>query len=165
MRMWQTVTVSFLATTIVATGGEGPAFSWQKPHARVLPAGGLEWAPEPFTFAAGKTVRHISFAAGSDANDGASKGKPWKHHPWDPAAVAQAKAHRGPTTYVCKRGTVHRSQSIVPAGVQGTVEEPTRLTSDPSWGSGEAILWTEHGWVMGAPYPVQVEAVDTRKRG
>ncbi|MBM4042304.1 MAG: LamG domain-containing protein [Planctomycetes bacterium] len=29
----------------------------------------------------------------------------------------------------------------------------------------DAILWTEHGWVMGAPYPVRVETVDTAKRG
>ncbi|MBM4042303.1 MAG: hypothetical protein FJ290_27735 [Planctomycetes bacterium] len=87
--------------------GQGAAFSWQKPHAKVLPTGGPEWAPEPFVFAAGKTVRYIDFATGSDANDGASPEKPWKHHPWDPAAGEQAKAHRGPTTYY----SGHKSRS------------------------------------------------------
>jgi len=144
MRIWQSVVLSFLAAAIggvpSAPGGEGSGFSWQKPHAKVLPTGGLEWAPEPFTFAAGKTVRYIDFAAGSDANDGASKEKPWKHHPWDPAASDKAKTHRGPTSYVFKRGVVYRGQLAAPANDQGTPEEPMRLTSDPSWGSGEAVL-------------------------
>ncbi|MBM4037793.1 MAG: LamG domain-containing protein [Planctomycetes bacterium] len=275
MRIGQSVALGLLAAA-GAMGGQEPAFSWQKPHAKVLPTGGLEWAPEPFAFAAGKAVRYIDFAAGSDTNDGATKEKPWKRHPWDPAATGQAKGHRGPTTYVFRRGVIYRGHLVVPADDQGTPEEPIRLTSDPAWGNGQAvlcgsetvtgwkrgaahkdipepervwwadldfaprclwmvdregkiariplartpnwrvsdpddvksewwhwdykgmkpfdvfteaggrklhlgvdtehltrpadyyqdaILWTEHGWVMGAPYPVRVEAVDTAKRG
>jgi len=159
MRIWQSATLSFLAAAIgsvpLALGGEETAFSWQKPHAKVLPTGGLDWTPEPFVFAAGKTVRYIDFGAGSDASDGASKERPWKHHPWDPAAGSQAKAHRGSTTYVFKRGVVYRGQLAVPAGGQGTTEEPIRLTSDPSWGSGEAVICGSEavtGWKRGAQH-------------
>ncbi len=129
--MGQFVTLSFLGAAIGgapwALAGEQAVFSWQKPHAKVLPTGGLEWAPETFVFAAGKTVRYVDFATGSDANDGASREKPWKHHPWDPAAGERVKAHRGPTTYVFKRGVVYRGQFIVPAGEHGTAEEGSFL--------------------------------------
>ncbi|HPD16770.1 MAG TPA: LamG domain-containing protein [Planctomycetota bacterium] len=155
MPAWQRVTLSLLAVALGATGAERTAFSWQKPQAKVLPTGGLEWAPEPFVFAPGKTVRYIDFAAGSDANDGASKERPWKHHPWDPAAANLAKAHRGPTTYVFKRGVVYRGQLAAPADDQGTPGEPIRLTSDPAWGAGEAVLCGSEavaGWKQGADH-------------
>ncbi len=29
----------------------------------------------------------------------------------------------------------------------------------------DAIVWTEHGWVAGGPYPARVEVVDTKRRG
>lgn len=38
------------------------------------------------------------------------------------------------------------------------------LTESEDYYKG-AILWTEHAWVMGGPYPVRVEAVDTKRRG
>ncbi len=136
-------------------GRRGSRLPWQKPHAKVLPTGGLEWAPEPFAFTVGKTVRYIDFAAGSDANDGASKDKPWKHHPWDPAATGQPQAHRGPTTYVFKLGVVYRGQLAAPADDAGTPDEPIRLTSDPAWGTGEAVLCGSEavtGWKRGADH-------------
>jgi hypothetical protein len=132
-------------------------FSWQKPHAQVLPTGDLEWAPEPFRFQAGRTVRYIDFEGGSDANDGASKATPWKHHPWDPNATGKAKASADTVaTFVFKRGAVYRGALYVPAGLQGTAQEPIRLTSNSSWGAGEVVLCGSErvtGWTVGADHP------------
>src|SRR3974377_1216092 len=36
-------------------------YSWQEPHAKVLPTGDLEWAPQAFEFKAGDSVRYIDF--------------------------------------------------------------------------------------------------------
>jgi hypothetical protein len=45
-------------------------WSWQKPHSIVLPTGDIEWAPKPFEFKAGPSVRYIDFESGIGANDG-----------------------------------------------------------------------------------------------
>ncbi len=79
---------------------ERARWSWDQAAAEVTPTGDLAWKPLPFAFEAGKTVRFIDFDAGSDDNDG-SKGKPWKHHPWDAAASGNAKSSSGAVTYVC----------------------------------------------------------------
>ena len=136
-------------------------YSWQRPHAKVLPTGDLEWAPEPFRFEAGATVRYIDFESGSDANDGASRDEPWKHHPWDSIATGRAKAAALlVATFVFKRGVVYRGTLRAPDGVEGRAQEPIRLTSDPSWGEGEgegeAVLCGSErvvGWKQGADHP------------
>lgn len=113
-------------------------YSWQKPHAKVLPTGTLEWAPEPFVFQAGESVRYIDFEAGNDDNPG-TREQPWKHHPWDRNATGQAKACRGIHTYVFKRGVIYRGHLY--AVESGRPGNPIRLTSDPTWGEGEAMLY------------------------
>jgi hypothetical protein len=128
-----------LLLALVAVTGEAMAeFSWQQPHAKVLPTGTLEWAPEPFVFTTGASARYIDFAAGNDDNPG-TKEKPWQHHPWDANATGNAKACRGIHTYVFKRGVIYRG--ALRAAESGAAGNPIRLTSDPAWGNGEAMLF------------------------
>lgn len=130
---------------------ERSRWSWDTAAAEVSPTGDLVWKPLPFHFEAGKSVRYIDFDAGDDANDGATKAKPWKHHPWDPAAQGQSRASTGTQTYVFKRGVVYRG-SLRPRE-SGSEGDPIRLTSDPTWGKGEAILSGAEvitGWQRGA---------------
>jgi hypothetical protein len=97
-------------------------------------------------------VRYIDYASGNDSNAGTSKASPWKHHPWDAAATGVAASTRGAHTYVFKRGTIYRG-SLKPGNDQGQANNPIRLTSDPSWGSGEAQIYgsqTVSGWQRGA---------------
>lgn len=115
-----------------------PPYAWQQVPAKVLPTGDLEWQPEAFRFVKGPSVRYIDFAAGDDSHGGTSPDQAWKHHPWDAAATAQAKACAGVHTYVFKRGVTYRGNLVIDD--QGTAEEPIRLTSDPAWGEGEAII-------------------------
>ncbi len=114
------------------------AFSWQQPQAQIDPKGDLSWSPQPFEFEAGETVRYIDFENGDDANDGASKAKPWKHHPWDANASGNAADFGGVATYVFKGGVTYRG--FLEADDSGTADEPLRLTRDPSWGKGEAVI-------------------------
>ncbi|MBI5723167.1 MAG: hypothetical protein HZA50_04355 [Planctomycetes bacterium] len=113
-------------------------YSWQKPHAKVLPNGDLEWSPEPFVFEKGDSVRYIDFEAGDDGKDGSSKEQAWKHHPWDANATGKAKECKGIHTYIFKRGVAYRGSMV--ATESGQPGNPIRLTSDPSWGTGEASL-------------------------
>ncbi len=127
-------------------------YSWQKSHANVLPTGDLEWAPEPYTFKAGKTVRYIDYEAGSDANDG-TKSNPWKHHPWDASATGTAKTGKA-DTFIFKAGVVYRGELKVPQGVSA------QLTRDSSWGEGEAWVYgseTAANWTKRA-HPKMPEA-------
>jgi len=119
----------------------GEGYSWQEPHARVLPTGDLEWAPKPFVFESGESVRYIDFEGGNDEADG-TRAAPWKHHPWDKSATGKAKAYEGIHTYVFKRGVVYHGKLLAnDRGKQsGEPGNPIRLTSDPSWGEGEAML-------------------------
>ncbi len=123
-----------------AQAGEEPAhYSWQEPHAKVLPNGGLEWAPKPFVFEKGDSIRYIDFDAGSDAKDGKTPQSAWKHHPWDANATGEAKAGKGIQTYVFKGGVVYRGAlKAIESGAPGN---PIRLTSDPAWGRGEALIY------------------------
>jgi hypothetical protein len=266
------ICLSVAGSAALRASGAPEDWSWQKPHARVLDRGDLEWSPKPFVFETGASVRYIDYAGGNDDNAGTDKYSPWKHHPWDPEATGKAAACSGIHTYVVKRGVVYRGRLV--ARESGRPGDPIRLTSDPSWGQGEAVicgserpgnwrrgadrtdipdpdkvwwtdlsfaprlvwmiesdgkitriplartpnweasdpddvksewwhwdqngvkwfdsttpdgryhlgvdsehltrpadyyqdalLWTEHGWVMGAPYPVRVHGVDTEKRG
>lgn len=112
----------------------------------------IRWQPEPFAFTAGDTVRFIDFVGGDDANPG-TREQPWKHHPWDAAAKGNAAAATGPATYVFKRGVIYRGPLV--AKESGTAKEPIRLTSDPAWGEGEAVLagssGVEGGWTQVSP--------------
>ena len=140
---------------VVASAAGAEVYSWQKPHAKVLPTGDLEWAPEPFVFEKGKSVRYIDFGDGDDSAPGTSKEAPWKHHPWDPAFSGKPDSDAGVDTYVFKRGVVYRGALEVPANRAGTPEKPIRLTSDPAWGEGKVVLCGSErvaGWKQGADH-------------
>jgi len=108
LRVW--IPATLLLTACAAPAQDPPAaYSWQQPHAKVLPTGDLEWQPQPFQFQPGATVRYLDYEAGSDTAPG-TKAQPWQHHPWDPRATGQAKAFGGPATYVFKRGVVYRAR-------------------------------------------------------
>lgn len=127
-------------------------YAWQKAQAKVLPQGDLEWAPEPFVFQAGDSVRYIDFEGGKDTNPG-TKAAPWKHHPWDAAATDNAAACEGVHTYVFKRGVIYRGTLV--AKESGEPGNPIRLTSDPEWGTGEAAIYGSErltdGWKRCTP--------------
>ena len=136
-------------------GGAAGRWSWQEPQSKVLATGDLQWAPEPFEFEVGGSVRYIDFESGDDASDGRSKGTPWKHHPWDPQAAGQARACQGAHTYVFKQGAVYRGE--LEANESGTPASPIILTRDPSWGTGPAVLCGSEvvtGWKRGADNPL-----------
>ena len=126
--------LSSAAIGATATGG----YSWQKTHATVLPTGDLEWAPQPFVFLKGDSVKYIDFLGGKDENSG-TREQPWKHHPWDAAATGNAKTCKGIHTYVFKRGVIYRGE--LKAKESGAKGNPIRLTSDPTWGAGEAMFY------------------------
>ncbi|MFW6153905.1 MAG: LamG-like jellyroll fold domain-containing protein [Planctomycetota bacterium] len=140
-----------LAAQAAAADGR---WSWQSAQAAVHPTGDLSWQPRPFVFRPGPSVRYIDFADGDDAHPGTSPRQPWKHHPWDPNATGRAKAARGAHTYVFKRGVVYRG-ALRPSE-SGTSDHPIRLTSDPAWGDGEAVLCGSQQvatWTRGADHP------------
>ena len=128
-----------MSIILIFTSCKQDKFSWEKPHAKVLKNGDLEWQPEDFRFIAGPEVRYINFEKGDDSNDGLRKSTAWKHHPWDPAATGKAQSASGIYTYVFKRGVVYRG--ILTARESGEAGNPIRLTSDPSWGKGEAGMY------------------------
>ena len=142
--------------TLSVTGAPtqaGKVFSWQESYAKVLPRGDLEWTPMPFHFDAGGSLRYIDFDAGNDENDGTTNQAPWKHHPWDSQATGKAKVCRGIHTYVFKGGVDYRGElSVREAGKPG---DPIRLTRDPGWGQGPAVLCGSEritGWKKGATH-------------
>lgn len=127
--------LSLCAGLAASVHAQTPAhYSWQDPHAKVLPTGGLEWAPKPFVFEKGDSTRYIDFDAGSDARDGKTAQTAWKHHPWDASATGEAKAAKGVQTYVFKGGVAYRG--VLKANESGEPGHPIRLTSDPAWGTG-----------------------------
>jgi concanavalin A-like lectin/glucanase superfamily protein len=155
-----------VVTMVCGVSRAGAAeYSWQQPHAKVLPQGDLEWAPRPFVFEKGESVRYIDYESGDDANDGLTKTTPWKHHPWDANATGKAKECEGIHTYVFKRGAIYRG--ALTAAESGVPGNPIRLTSDPDWGTGEACLFgseqIKDGWkrcdaqsAPGIPQPEKV---------
>ncbi|HEX8835205.1 MAG TPA: hypothetical protein VF719_13440, partial [Abditibacteriaceae bacterium] len=158
---WNNLTVGVTAVSVAVsampslaqTGPNAKAsYAWQQPQAQVLPNGDLKWSPQPFQFKAGASVRYIDYAAGDDNNAGTSKTSAWKHHPWDSGATGVARTTRGAHTYVFKRGTIYRG--TLKAGTdRGEAGNPIRLTSDPTWGTGEAQMYSSQavtGWTRGA---------------
>jgi hypothetical protein len=149
-----------------ASRAEEARFCWQESHAKTTPQGDIVWNPRPFQFEKGASVRYIDFDAGSDDNAGDSKDKPWKHHPWDPEATGAAKACGGVHTYVFKRGVIYRGAMV--AKESGKPGEPIRLTSDPSWGTGVAVIcgsekatgWKKENIHKDIPEPEKVWATD-----
>ena len=137
-------------------------WSWQEAHAKVDAKGNLVWDPRPFLFEKGASVRYIDFEAGDDANSGDGPGSPWKHHPWDPRAAGKSASGAGVHTYVFKRGVAYRGRLVVKDA--GRPDEPIRLTSDPAWGHGEAVLcgaervtrWTKGASHRDIPEPEKV---------
>ncbi len=113
-------------------------YSWQEQQATPTPKGDLEWAPHPFVFEQGDSPRYIDYESGDDGADG-SRAHPWKHHPWDAAATGNSKACTGVHTYVFKRGVIYRG--ALTASESGKSGDPIRLTSDPSWGDGDACIY------------------------
>lgn len=81
---------------------------------------------------------YIDFEQGDDRNPG-SRELPWKHHPWDLNADAVAKQTHGGHTYYFKKGVVYRGS--LQARESGTAETPIVLTSEPSWGTGDALIY------------------------
>ena len=125
-------------SAIIASASEPAApYFWQVPNAEVTKTGDLQWKPKPFVFHADSEARYIDFQSGDDKNPG-TKDSPWKHHPWDAAATGKAAAATGVHTYVFKGGVTYRGALV--AKESGTKESPIRLTRDPSWGEGEAVI-------------------------
>lgn len=137
IKLWGVALVGSLTTAGFA---EDTQFAWQVPHAEVVADGpvDLRWRPQPFALEVGDQVRYIDFENGSDDRDGRTPQTAWKHHPWDAAAPARLREERGVDTYVFKRGVVYRG--ALKAAESGEAGAPIRLTSDPSWGSGEAVI-------------------------
>lgn len=130
---------------------ERQRWSWNQTPAEITTTGDLQWKPEPFVFDAGPAPRYIDFDAGNDANSGEAKDAAWKHHPWDPAAAGKAKECKGLHAYVFKRGVVYRGALV--ATESGEAGNPIQLTSDPAWGSGDAVICGSQrvtGWKQGA---------------
>ncbi len=148
------VVLAAASAAMAADGGRGaaPRWSWQEAHAKVLPTGALEWAPRPFVFEKGASVRYVDFAAGDDARDGKTQQTAWKHHPWDANATGEAKACEGIHTYVFKGGVVYRGG--LKATESGEPGNPIRMTCDPAWGRGEAVFYgstqIKGGWKRAA---------------
>ena len=152
----------FLVLVFVGNGGLAQAspsvspnrWSWQDSYATVDVKGNLSWAPRAFVFQKTDPTRYIDFEAGNDANAGDNPARPWKHHPWDPSATANAAAASGIRTYIFKRGAMYRGTLRVKE--PGQPGAPVRLTSDPSWGKGEAVLCGSErvsSWKSGATHP------------
>ncbi len=139
--------IILIATCLYSAAAD---FEWQTPQAKALPNGTLEWTPQPFTYTAGNTVRYIDYENGKDSNPG-TKAAPWKHHPWDTQATGNAKAHKGAATFVFKGGVIYRGR--LEGKSSGSTDDPVRLTRDPSWGDGEAMIYGSHriagGWRKG----------------
>ena len=135
--LWMAVVAFVMAGCLSPTSTASAAYSWQEAQAQVTPEGDLLWRPEPFVFRGGDSARYIDYEAGDDASPG-TKDAPWKHHPWDAQASGNAAACAGIHTYVFRRGATYRG--VLVAKESGAAGDPIRLTSDPSWGEGEAVI-------------------------
>lgn len=122
-------------------------YHWQEPHAKVIASGDLQWQPKPYVYPVPdiQETRYIDYANGNDTNDGKSKSTAWKHHPWDTRATGLAAKASGNLAYVFKRGVTYRiysqgGEAFLKADESGNEGAPIRLTSDPDWGEGEAVI-------------------------
>jgi len=142
---------AILAAALLAPTAHAQQYSWQKPQAKILPTGEIEWAPEPFVFKKGQEVRYIDFEAGDDDRDGKTPATAWKRHPLDPAFKGRADANVD--TYIFKRGVIYRGG--LRGAVEGSPQRPIIFTSDPAWGQGEATIAGSEvvtGWKKGADH-------------
>jgi hypothetical protein len=115
-------------------------FAWQSDYAKVVPTGELVYSPLPVQYEAGDSQRFIDFERGDDAAAGAREA-PWKHHPWDPEATGKSREAASEVhTFVFKGGVQYRGRFIIPEPAGGTAANPIRLTRDPSWGEGPAVI-------------------------
>jgi len=137
MKTWFRTTV-VVVSVLAGVEARADTFSWQKKHAAISSTGDIEWSPQPFTFQRGRAVRYIDYESGNDSNDGLTRNTPWKHHPWDPHSEGYAKQCKGIHTYVFKRGVYYRG--VLTACESGKKGNPIRLTSDPAWGTGQAVI-------------------------
>ncbi len=144
-------------------------FIWQKTFAARTMGGDFKWTPVPFDYNPGPSIRYIDFRDGNDTNDGKTKETAWKHHPWDEKAQADAAACSGIQTYVFKRGIIYRGS--LTAKESGRPGGPIQLTSDPSWGTGEAVIagsaaitggWKKGGSPKDMPEPEKVWVADVK---
>ncbi len=151
----QTLIVVVILMVCCKSRAAGKDYSWHKSQGLVLPTGDIRWSPRPFTFVKGDSVRYIDYAGGDDRNDGLSGNTPWKHHPWDERATGKAEKCSGIHTYVFKRGVYYRG--TLTARESGARHNPIRLTSDPAWGDGAAVITGGYrigkGWRQGAGHP------------
>ena len=151
MRVWL-CRVAVALFVFANAGARAEGFSWQQTYAKISPTGDIAWAPQAFRFEQGDSVRYIDYEEGDDSNDGLTSNAPWQHHPWDSQASGQARRCKGIHTYVFKRGVYYRG--TLRARESGDADNPIRLTSDPAWGTGVAVISGGHritsGWKKGA---------------
>jgi hypothetical protein len=166
MKTWlcTAVVVLFVLGSVWASAEE---FSWQKTYAKISSTGDIGWSPQPFRFEKGDSVRYIDYEGGNDSNNGLTVDTPWKRHPWDPQASEKAIQCKRIHTYVFKRGVYYRG--TMNALESGTTTNPIRLTSDPAWGTGQAVISGGYritcGWKKGVenkdiPEPDKVWYID-----
>ena len=166
MKTWLGVAMVVLGV-LMGTGTSAEEFTWQKTYAKVSSTGDIQWAPQAFRFETGESIRYVDYEAGDDSRDGLTRATSWRHHPWDGQASANARQCTGIHTYVFKRGVVYRGTlKALESGTQGT---SIQLTSDPDWGTGEAVISGGHritgGWKKGGvhqdmPQPDRVWSID-----
>jgi len=131
--------IFLLAISLIGPFSTVGKWSWQEIPVEITETGDFKWKPEPYQYSPGNIIRYIDYENGDDTNSGTSPTSPWKHHPWDPEATANAIKATGIDTYVFKRGSIYRGRLI--ARESGRVQNPIRLTSNPDWGNGEAFFY------------------------
>lgn len=154
MKMWLCLTVVVLGTWQGART-HAATYSWQQAHAEMSPTGDITWSPQAFTFERGDSVRYIDYEGGQDSRDGLTRETAWQHHPWDSQASDAAKQCRGIHTYIFKQGVNYRG--ALHSRDSGERDAPIRLTCDPAWGTGEAVITGAERitgeWQKGAEHP------------
>ena len=126
-------------------------WTWQKPHARVLDRGDPEWAPQPSVFTSGASVRYIDYEGGQRRE---RRGQ--QRHALEAPSLGSAR--NGPSgrvfgrPHLCPQARRGLPRELVRAE-SGQPGDPIRLTSDLSWGRGEAVICGAEevrGWHRGA---------------
>ncbi|HBC88542.1 MAG TPA: hypothetical protein DCZ94_16465 [Lentisphaeria bacterium] len=147
----KTLAAAVLFSFAVMNVHSSSEFNWNVQNAKVDPNGDIHWAPQTFKLIKGASVRYIDYVTGLDTNDGLSKEKAWRHHPWDPEATGKSKECSGIQTYIFKGGVYYRGK-LIPKD-SGTDADRIILTCDPEWGRGQAVICGSEqvtGWKKGA---------------
>jgi hypothetical protein len=110
-------------------------------------------------------IKYIDFDQGDDEGTG-TRDDPWRHHPWDENSRGNAANSHGVNTYVFKKGVTYRGRLF--ADESGTSDAPIRLTVDPDWGQGDAVLagstQVTDGWKLcGEKYTSKLPAQSKEK--